>query len=163
MTLASGRPGRPIRRAGLLLVAVAVVAASCGAAAGVASAVSAVSASTGNVAKAQQLCRTGNKAVLALHQPSTHDAKAYAAYLTTALGYVTRTLKEVRALHWSSTIAHALRVEASGLKLEQQEVPAIRAGHIALARQLGNRAAALTRPADLVLTRAGLGVCVSSG
>jgi hypothetical protein len=156
MTRRALRPDSKLRHRAAVLTLAAVIAGASGSAA--------VAASGGSVARAQAICRSDTKAIMALGQaPSIHDAKAYASYLTRALGYVSRALKEVRALHWTSSIAHALRVEASGLKIEYQEVPAIRAGNTALARQLGNRAATLTQPADLVLTRAGLGVCVSSG
>jgi hypothetical protein len=146
---------RSIRRVLVTLVVVAVTVVLGGSGA-------ATAASSGNVARAQATCRAENKVVKALHVPSITDGKAYAAYLTRALGYVARALTAVRALHWPSPIASALRVEARGLKLEYEEVPAIRTGHVAVAVRLGNQAAKLTHPADLVLERAGLGVCVGS-
>jgi hypothetical protein len=144
-------------RSGWLAVVVAI-----GVASGVGSG-SAVAASGGNLAKAKTICLAGDKAVAGLLKPTGQSAAEYATHLAQALAIASRSLGRIRALHWSSTVRNALAVEAAGVKLEKQEVPALKRGDVALATQIGNRADTLTHPADLVLRRAGLAVCLGSG
>ncbi len=112
--------------------------------------------------RARSICLVADEEIATIPRPANKSARAQADYVARGLDIVARSLHAVRALHWSAPVRHALATEAQGLALQRQEVAAIRRGDGALERQLGDRAARVTHPADVVLRRAGLGACVGA-
>jgi hypothetical protein len=110
----------------------------------------------------RSICLVADEEIATIPRPPHKSRDAQAGYVSRSLDIVARSLHAVRALHWSPPLRRAFAIEAAGLALQRQQVPAIRRGDVMRERMLGDRAARVTHPADVVLTRAGLGACVGA-
>lgn len=111
-------------------------------------------------ARALAICSVAHRRIAAAARPKAGSRGAAAAYMARGLGQVASVLRRVRVLRWSPAVGAAFAIEAQRVKLQLKEVPALRRNDLARVRRLGARAAALAKPADVVIAQAGLSVCL---